>query len=789
MIPNGPSDSRIMIVTEYPSFEDAKIGTPLQGESGREFDKMLYEAKIARSQCFVTSVARVPCPGNDTEAWIPSKKKNITPTMVDLHGRRVAPLVKDGVELLKREIELVRPNVIVVLGNLALFALTGKMGITKWRGSEMQAELTTALDRPLKVIPTYVPNMVLRQWSWRPIVVHDLRKVNRESASPIITRPDYEFIIRPNYDTASSVLQQVLAKLDAATTPIKLSWDIETRTGHIACIGLAWSPLHAICIPLLCIERDDGYWTADEEARLVHLIYRVATHPMAGGLGQNFLYDAQYILRFWHFVPRITKDTMLQQHAIFTNMPKGLDFISSMYAEHHLYWKDEGKEWTKSMSEDELWAYNCKDACVTYEVSTAIENVASHMGLSQVDSFQQSLFMPVFRTMTRGIRIDHKEKSRLAEVLMGEIHQRELWLYNVLGRQVNFRSPPQVQALFYEELKQAPIFNRKTKTITTDEEALRKIAAREPLLKPLVNKILEIRSLGVFLSTFVLSRTDVDGRMRCSYNIAGTTTFRFSSSQNPFGSGLNLQNIPSGSDDEELELPNIRKLFLPDEGYEFFDIDLSSADLRIVAWDSDEPELKAMLRAGLDPYTEVAKEFYSDQSITKKDPRRQLFKSFCHGTHYMGTAKGLAERLGLLVAEAERTQAWYFGKFPRIKKWQEDLKDQIFKRRMIQNVFGHRYHIFDRITQDVLNECAAWKPQSTVAILINHAYRTIDQTLPEVQVLLQVHDSLGGQYKIQDRERLVPQIIKASEIPLPYKDPLVIPVGIKTSTESWGACG
>lgn len=236
-------------------------------------------------------------------------------------------------------------------------------------------------------------------------------------------------------------------------------------------------------------------------------------------------------------------------------------------------------------------------------------------------------------------------------------------------------------------------------------------------------------------------------------------------------------------------LPNIRSLFIPDPGYTFFDIDLSSADLRIVVWEADEPEYKAMLREGADPYTEIAKEFYHDTSITKKDPRRQTFKSFAHGTHYLGTAKGLAERLGLGVHEAEETQKWYFGRFPRIRKWQEDLKDQVLKRRMVQNVFGYRCHFFDRIDGTTFNEAAAWIPQSTVACLINRAYVAIDRDLPDVEILLQVHDSLAGQYPSHLGQWMIDQIVAKAEIELPYPgDPLIIPVGVQISTKSWGEC-
>lgn len=776
-----------MIVGELPGEEEERLGQPFMGTSGRELSAVLQEAGIMRSQCFLTNVIRIRPPGNDIGAFIAQRKMDITPQHAAVRDKMCLAPVWEGIDLLKREIEMCRPNIIIALGNTALWALTGKSGITSWRGSQLECDLELGLDYKPKVLPAYHPAMVLRQWSWRPILVHDLKRARAASETRGLTRPDYRFIIRPSFETVRDYLALLLQA--AESKPLRLAVDIETRAGHIACIGFAWSKLEALCIPLLCVERQSGYWMEEEEAVLMHALYRLLTHPNCEVIGQNFLYDAQYFWRWLHYIPNVKRDTMIAQHVCFSNMPKSLDFLSSMYCAHHEYWKDDGKDWDASTGEDQLWAYNCQDAVVTFEVDEVEQRNVDLMGLRDPHDFQQRLFRPVLQTMNKGIRVDEARRMAFAQELFTEIAAREQWLYDVLGFQLNVKSPKQMQELFYVMFNQRPVFNRKTGSITCDEEALVKLSDREPLLRPLVRKILELRSLGVFLSTFVSAPLDTDNRIRCSFNIAGTETYRFSSSKNAFGTGLNLQNIPSGGEGpDQLVLPNVRTLFVPDQGYTFFDIDLSSADLRIVTWESDEPEMKAMLREGLDPYTEIAKEFYHDPSITKRDPRRQTFKSFAHGTNYLGTAKGLAERLGLSVHEAEKTQAWYFSRFPRIKQWQDDLKDQVYKRHMVENVFGYRCFFFDRIEGTIFNQAAAWIPQSTVGCLINRAYVAIHETLPEVDVLLQVHDSLAGQFPSHLGDDAIRKIIKCAEIVLPYDDPLVIPVGVKTSMVSWGDC-
>jgi len=782
--PTGPCPSKIMIVGEYPSMQDEKAGLPFAGYSGEELDKMMREAGLFKSSCFTTLVIGIRPPANNIESFIAARKADITPQHAMVRDKMCLPVVWEGIERLKREIEMCQPDVIIALGNVALWALTGNWGIMSWRGSVLQTDLPLTLPYKPKVIPTYHPSIVMRQWSWRQIVITDLRRAKKESSSRELYSPDYRFVIRPDYSTALNYLELLLKAV--AAKPLKLSVDIETRAGHIACIGIAWSKREAICIPLMTTAAGSHYWSEAEESVLMYKMQQLLTHVNAQVIGQNFSYDAQYFHRWLHYVPRLVRDTMLSQHVCFSNLQKSLDFLASMYCEHYTYWKEE----IKSTNEDEYWRYNCKDCVITFEVDEVEQQTITSMGLQSVQDFQQELFWPVLTTMNRGIRMATEKRGAFAMMLSDEIAAREQYIIDVCGYPLNPASPKQMQEFFYDQLNFKPIIGRKTGNPTLDDEALHTICNRDPVIKPLVDKILELRSLNVFLSTFVNAPLDRDGRIRCSFNIAGTEPYRFSSSKNAFGSGLNLQNIPKGGDmGSDLTLPNVRELFIPDPGMTFFDIDLASADLRIVVWEADEPELKAMLLAGLDPYTEIAKEFYNDPKINKKDPRRQTFKSFAHGTNYLGTAKGLAERLGLSVKDAERTQKWYFGRFPKIKRWQEDLKDQVVKRRMVQNVFGYRCYFFDRIEGTIFNQAAAWIPQSTVACIINRAYVNLHRTMPEVQVLLQVHDSLAGQYPTAGGEETLKQLLKQSEIVLPYADPVVIPVGVKTSTESWGACG
>ena len=447
----------------------------------------------------------------------------------------------------------------------------------------------------------------------------------------------------------------------------------------------------------------------------------------------------------------------------------------------------------KHETNDDHWRYNCIDVVRTREVGEVSASVIEKLGLQEVEKFQQEFFWPVLQCMNRGVRIDKALRQQMALSLHDEIAKRETWLRDVLGHPLNPRSPVQMKALFYDDLRCKPIWSKPTagepRTLTCNDHALETFQHEEPLLSPIIRVIQEYRSLGVFLGTFVNAPLDVDGRMRTSYNICGAETFRFSSSENAFGSGTNLQNIPKGGDDDDggLVLPNVRSLFIPDDGFTIFDTDLSKADLRIVVWEADEREMKAMLREGRDPYIETASEFHK-RKISKSSHEYRTFKSFCHGTHYLGTPHGLAQRLGLTVRDAERTQRWYFGKYPAIPRWQEDFKRKVASRRYVENVFGYRRYYFARVDDALFREAIAWLPQSTVALYINRIWMAIFKRFPHIQILLQVHDSLVGQFPSHRQDECIKQINDCGQIILPYEDPLIIPMGLKHSNKSWGEC-
>jgi uracil-DNA glycosylase len=137
---DGPPGARIMLVGEAWGETEEKTGVPFSGTSGMELNRMLHEAGILRNECYVTNVVNARPQYNDITKWIPEDKKSITGRMVVLRDKYVDPIVKEGFIMLIKEIELVKPTVIIALGGTALWALTGNSSIVKWRGSLLDVD-------------------------------------------------------------------------------------------------------------------------------------------------------------------------------------------------------------------------------------------------------------------------------------------------------------------------------------------------------------------------------------------------------------------------------------------------------------------------------------------------------------------------------------------------------------------------------------------------------------------------------------------------------------------------
>jgi uracil-DNA glycosylase len=254
-------------------------------------------------------------------------------------GRYLQLAAQHHIERLWQEVTDLRPNLVVALGNAACWALIDQTSIGIIRGA-----ITYSGRLQQKVLPTYHPAAVMRQWPLRTTVLQDLTKALRESQFPEVRRV-------ARWHTLYPTLEDIAQWLAAPAT--RYSVDIETLIGQISIVGFARSETEAIVIPFVDpawldiyyeTERPPlqpmHYWPdAQAEARAWELVRSGLEKPGVEKVGQNFIYDLSYFLRLGIKPSCVRDDTMLKHHALFPELPKGLGFLGSVYTDEVGAWK------------------------------------------------------------------------------------------------------------------------------------------------------------------------------------------------------------------------------------------------------------------------------------------------------------------------------------------------------------------------------------------------------------------------------------------------------------------
>lgn len=562
---SGPLDAEIMVVGESWGYEEAKVQKPFVGESGKELKRIIRDAGYDPNTFLFANVVNANPPGNDLARWTTNATtgKKISGWYF-VKGLYVNQAINDNINRLYQLIDNVKPKLIIACGNWALWALTdnysiGKAkgvmfptGIMTWRGSQLRSSVPNE-TKGTPVLPVIHPAAILRQWDLRQLAVHDIGMRSPLALAGRWDPPTYKFLVRPTADQVVSILGSW------QTSCKRVSCDIETVGGNINCIGFARSHTEAVCIPFLELEGPTlrPYYSTADYLRVAETIRQFLSSGIEI-VGQNFMYDIQYLQRFLFVSPtkvNVVDDTLLMQHVCWPTLRKSLDFLSSLYCEHHLYWKDDRKEWHKGDDLHSLWSYNCVDCVRTLEIRDELAKLIETKNLSEQYAFQMEQWYMAVEMMNRGMAIDENVRFQMKMELtnaMNEItaYLKEIvpkWMLPAKSKTEWYRSAAQQKDLFYERLNCKVQFNRKTGSASLDTEALTTLKSKYPLFTPIFDRLETLRSVGVFLNTFLSTGLD-QGRIKCSYNVGGTTTFRWSSSSSAFGIGTNLQNIPKGDE-------------------------------------------------------------------------------------------------------------------------------------------------------------------------------------------------------------------------------------------------
>lgn len=586
---SGPKDAKIVLVGESWGAEEQARQLPFVGSSGLELDRMLAESGIQRSEILITNLIAEKPHGNETFRFFMPKISNSTTPRIG--GLLPSSLVADEVRRLYHQISSYPRSLVIATGNWSLWGLSrctgasviresngrrvpediqtfGPTGILNWRGSMHYVEPHSEFNPPpglsgTKLLPIVHPAAIMREWSLRACTVHDL-KIRVPFAMANDWRPtNVQTFSPPTFSQAITTLKSWLERADRES--FELANDLETfRHQFITVIGFADSPTFAIAIPLISGVAEDGslnsYWDSVEEAELIRLIRLVLSHPNIKIVGQNYIYDTQYLQHWLGVTPRLHHDTMLAQNVVFPGTPKDLGYLSSLYCHYHWYWKDDVKDWSKFPDLQQLLDYNCLDNMRTLEIAQEQQLYIAAIGQTEQMKFKMQTNQLCLRMMNRGILID---KSRVG-VLQHDLLESQQQFYRELlvivpqdmvkphtkkSETFWYTSSKQTRELFYDVLGMQQVNSRKTGNATVGKEALMSLERKYPEFTGLFRRLDYAGSISNTLNV-VRSPVEPDGRMRCSYNPGGTETHRLSSSANVFGRGTNLQNLSKGEEDD-----------------------------------------------------------------------------------------------------------------------------------------------------------------------------------------------------------------------------------------------
>ena len=427
--------------------------------------------------------------------------------------------------------------------------------------------------------------------------------------------------------------------------------------------------------------------------------------------------------------------------------------------------------------------YNGLDVCITADVLDAlIPQMDDHTRATY--AFSRELQGPVLEMRLRGCLIDAGRKVEVIDEFWELLELYESYLNRIVFEGVgmpvfNWRSNKDLSQLFYSELSLPT--QRHGHSVTTDRGAREKLEIY-PVATIIARLINTLAELGDKISV-LRTEIDPDGRIRTSYNIAGTSTGRFSSSLSEFGTGGNLQNV------EE----SLRSIFISDPGYKLAKFDAKSGESFIVGaieWNQfhDDRFLEACNTG--DPHTAVARlcwpnlgwtgDLNADKKLAEQPFYRHLsYRDACkrigHGSNYLGGPQQISDETRVPVDIVTNFQRLYFKAFPAHRLWHEHCRDTLRRTGTCISLMGRKRNFHRRrLEEKTLKEYIAYNPQSSLADIVNrgmlNTWRHFKATGDPVCVMFQDHDATTWMYPEELEDTIIPVILKHLNVPVELAD-------------------
>jgi len=499
----------------------------------------------------------------------------------------------------------------------------------------------------------------------------------------------------------------------------------------------------------------------------------------------NATYDAQYLVRYGAFPRNLVFDVMGMAHSQYSELPKTLDFVTSLYCHDYYYWKHESDLSKRNNDIRGYWHYCIKDSWYTLRCLLAMWKTYPQYAIQNYQR-QFKLTYPSLYCSFEGFLIDEKariEGRRKAEAACSAA----LANLRIMSRCSTFNpgSSKQVAGFIYDVLGAKKIKDR-----STDKKVMARVAEQHPLLARVIEDISEYRENAKAISTYFDFKQWL-GRVMFSFSPFSTDTARFSCKASNFWCGTQLQNQPEYAKD----------YLIADEGFILMEKDNNKSEARCVAFCAPCPGLKAVLAdKEKDFYKALGTLFFGIpyEQVTK-ELRNKVLKKIIHGTNYMmGEATFImnvgakqlydgAGMLGMVVVSLPSFVKFLLGTyhkaFPEVAVHYGEIKREILRTRMLVSPLGYTRYFFGDIIEDhkILRGAVAHEPQNLSVGILNRgfwkAWKICIESDGEFRLKGQIHDSILSQVLVGKKDHYSLLLDKAMDNPVTVKgDVLSIPV-------------
>jgi DNA polymerase I len=477
----------------------------------------------------------------------------------------------------------------------------------------------------------------------------------------------------------------------------------------------------------------------------------VLADPKIEKIGQNIKYDWMVLRRHGADLRGVAFDTMIASYLLSPGKrAHGLDQIALDYLGHkNISYEEVAGKGKNAVTFDQVILekavpYACEDADITFSAYEIFLPLLQEGGLTDLMKDVEMPLLPVLLEMEMtGVCVDRDKLYDLSKSFAGQLEQLEEEIHSLAGETFNINSSQQLGHILFEKMK-LPV-QKKTKKKTgysTDVEVLTTLARSHEL--PAL--VLRHRTLAKLKSTYADALLELihpeTGRIHTSFNQTVAATGRLSSSD------PNLQNIPIRTEEGR----EIRKAFIPREGWQFLSADYSQIELRILAHCSADPILIQAFQEDEDIHSRTAAEVFQvfPQMIT--DELRRQAKAINFGIIYGMSAFGLARDLEISNKMAQTYIDHYFARYQGVKAFIDKTIETARETRQTSTLLGRIRQLPDitssnRNVRQFAERIAINTPiQGSAADLIKLAMINVSRALHEKQMrtamLLSVHDEM-----------------------------------------------